>query len=187
MEIHYTDVVNFAESLIGRMDAFNHHGPRVMVLLQIFGTEYGLSPHEVEMLRVAGALHDVGKLGISETILNAPRRLSPNEFDQVKTHTTKGYSIFHGLGYDPIICDVALHHHERWNGNGYPDGLAGTEISIHARMTAIVDVYDAMTHHRSYRLASPFELVKAEMLSLGGTWFDPDLLTVFFSRVITHG
>lgn len=168
-------------------DAFDHHGPRVAVLAMILAREAGLSEHEVDMMRVSGSLHDIGKLNISPMVLNAPRVLMPGEYENVKRHPNFGFNMLKNLGYDPIIYDVILHHHEHWDGSGYPDGLKGSEISIHAAITTIVDVYDAMTNPRAYRPMKSYAATKAEMMGLSGKWFNPDLLNTFFEKVITHG
>jgi len=168
-------------------DAFNHHGPRVSVKAMEFAQKCGLTLHEIEMMGISGSLHDIGKLVIDEVILNMPRILTKNEYAKVQIHSREGWRILLPLNYDPIIMDVVLHHHEKWDGSGYPDGLIGNQISVYARMMCIVDVYDAVTNIRPHRGSFNHEQAFAEMMPLGGKWFDNELLKLFFEKVATHG
>jgi len=127
-------------------------------------------------------LHDIGKIGIPDAILRKPGKLTPEEFEVMKTHTRIGADILAGSNV-PLLQmarEIALNHHERWDGQGYPRGLAGKAIPESARITAIVDVYDALTHDRVYRPAMAEPEVLAIMQQGTGTQFDPLLMTLFF-------
>ena len=147
----------------------------------------GLSPGEIEEIALASILHDVGKIAVPDAILNKPGRLTPEEFAVMKTHTVQGARL---LGQIPQLrrygayryaVDIARHHHERWDGRGYPDGLKGDEISVWAQVVSLADVYDALSCKRVYKDAFPRERV-LEMIQEGECGvFSPRLLACFFS------
>lgn len=145
-------------------------------------TKYKLTNKDITLISTASALHDIGKIVIPEEVLNKPGRLTPEEFDLMKTHSQKGAEMLYGvthLGREPLLDyarDIARWHHERFDGRGYPDGLAGDDIPICAQVTAIADVYDALTSERVYKKAYSHEK-SIEMICNGecGT-FDPILL-----------
>ena len=148
-------------------------------------SEYHLPSKEIEKIVLSSVLHDMGKISIPDAILNKPGRLTPEEFEIIKQHTVKGCEILQSV---PDIMnneiyeycyDICRHHHERWDGKGYPDGLAGDEISIWAQVVAVADVYDALTSERVYKAAYSREKA-VEMIYNGecGT-FNPKLLEVF--------
>jgi HD-GYP domain-containing protein (c-di-GMP phosphodiesterase class II) len=180
----YPDIVAIVDAIMVRRDAYNHHGKRVQVLVMDFAQRLGLTLHETEMVGVGGALHDIGKISVSSSILNAPRNLAPHEYAQVRIHAREGWRMIHPLGYDPIIPDMILHHHENWDGSGYPDGIGGEQIELSARIMRIVDVYDALTNKRPHRDALAHEFAERQMLELSGKWFDPTLLQFFFEKVL---
>lgn len=144
--------------------------------------KYSLSSEEQDNITLASALHDIGKIAIDEKILNKPGRLTPEEFAVIKTHTTEGAALLHRLenfDTEPLLqtaCGIARWHHERWDGRGYPDGLAGDDIPIGAQLVSLADVYDALTSERCYKKAFPHE--KAVQMILGGECgtFNPLLL-----------
>ena len=144
--------------------------------------KYPLSSEEQDNITLASALHDIGKIAIDEKILNKPGRLTPEEFAVIKTHTTEGAAMLHRLenfDTEPLLqtaYEIARWHHERWDGRGYPDGLAGDDIPIGAQLVSLADVYDALTSERCYKKAFPHE--KAVQMILGGECgtFNPLLL-----------
>jgi putative two-component system response regulator len=135
-----------------------------------------------EHLRLAAPMHDVGKIGIPDSILRKPGGLTPPEFELMKTHTSIGARMLSGSGAVvlQLAQRIALAHHERWDGGGYPRGLAGAAIPEPARIVSIADVYDALTHDRVYRRAFPDDEVIRLMNSGRGTHFDPALLDAFW-------
>jgi PAS domain S-box-containing protein/putative nucleotidyltransferase with HDIG domain len=164
-----------------RDDETGQHTRRVGDLSARLAAQLGLAAEEVELLRRAAPLHDVGKIGIPDTILLKPGRLTPDEFDQVKTHTVIGAKMLAGGGF-PLLesaeC-IARSHHERWDGTGYPAGLAGGDIPLAGRIVAIADVFDALTHSRPYKSAWSKEEGLAEIEAQRGRQFDPELVDAF--------
>ncbi|MEJ2618735.1 MAG: HD-GYP domain-containing protein [Candidatus Thiodiazotropha sp.] len=129
------------------------HSERVVSLAEQIGRNLSLDDHQMDVLALAAGFHDIGKIGIADQILLKPGRLSSDEYNHIKQHPVIGANMLRSLG-NPILDEVAecvLHHHEQWNGKGYPDGLQGEEIPTISRIIAVVDAYDAMTTTRSYR------------------------------------
>ena len=120
-----------------------------------------------------GLLHDVGKIGVPDTIINNPEKLTQDEYDLVKSHPVIGYDILDEIHSRPDLTIGARWHHERYDGKGYPDGKGGEDIPLPARIIAVADSYDAMTSNRSYRHYMPQEKVRKELLKNSGTQFDP--------------
>jgi diguanylate cyclase (GGDEF)-like protein len=147
------------------------HSETVAALAAAIGAEMGLDESTVDQLALAGLLHDIGKIGISDGILQAARPLTPDEFETVKAHPTLGYSLLEGLGIGPID-EWILHHHEDWNGGGYPDRLAGEDIPLGARIVRVADAFEAMTANRPYRVAQSIEYALEELRTNAGIQFD---------------
>ncbi len=161
------------------------HVDRVANYALILGKEAGIAPWELQALRKAAILHDVGKIGIDESILLKPGSLTEEEFNQLKTHSVIGERICRPLGQDRLILEVIRHHHERYDGKGYPDGLAGEDIPIAARIMAVVDAYDALTSDRPYRARRSQEQAVEILKQEAGKQFDPKLATAFVSLLET--
>ncbi|MEX2583844.1 MAG: HD domain-containing phosphohydrolase [Gemmatimonadota bacterium] len=161
-----------------RDDVTGQHTKRVGDLAARIGTAVGLSVQTVDHLRRAAPLHDLGKIAIPDQILLKPGPLTPQEFEVIKTHTTIGAEILSGGQSEMIKVaeEIAASHHERWNGAGYPHGLRGDEIPLTARIVAIADVFDALTHDRPYRKAQPIGHVVEMMLQLRNQHFDGALV-----------
>jgi putative two-component system response regulator len=156
------------------------HAQRVGDMSALLAEALGMSYEESEMIRRAAPLHDVGKIGVSDAILLKPGKLTPDEFDAMKAHTVIGAGILSGSRSKllQLAEEIALYHHEWWNGGGYA-GLESTEIPMAARICAVADVYDALTHARPYRGAWPVEDVIAEIHKKNGTHFDPAVVESF--------
>jgi len=166
-------------------DETGKHIQRVGSFCGILATAAGLPGHQVHLLEVAGPMHDVGKIGVPDAILLKPGKLDPGEWEIMKTHTTVGHQLLAGSAseYLEVGATVALSHHERWDGTGYPQGLAKEEIPIEGRICAIADVFDALTSERPYRPPFPVEQA-VDMLREGkGSQFDPDLLDLFIENL----
>jgi diguanylate cyclase (GGDEF)-like protein len=148
-----------------------NHSETVSALAAAIGAELGLDEHAVDQLALAGLLHDIGKIGIPDSLLQAPRALTPAEFEAIKAHPALGFSLLEGLGIAPID-DWILHHHENWDGSGYPDGLAGEDIPLGARIIRVADAFEAMTANRPYRVAQPVEYALNELRANAGTQFE---------------
>lgn len=136
-----------------------------------------------DVLRIAAMLHDVGKIGIPDVILKKPARLTDDEYEVMKTHTTLGSDLFINIfnEVDEMSRDVAACHHERWDGKGYPKGLAGEDIPLAGRIVAIADVYDALMSKRVYKSAWDEEDVLKYLREQAGSQFDPELIDIFIS------
>ncbi len=149
--------------------------------------EMGLSPQRVRDIRIAGLLHDIGKVTVSEGILNKPGRLTRREFASIKDHPIVGATLVSQVrGFERLV-PIVRHHHERFDGKGYPDGLAGEEIPPEARVLSVVDVFDALTHQRSYRKALSRQEAIAEIERGAGTQFDPLVVKAFLALVKRRG
>jgi diguanylate cyclase (GGDEF)-like protein/PAS domain S-box-containing protein/putative nucleotidyltransferase with HDIG domain len=163
------------------------HQERVSQWAAALAGEMGLPRERVQDIRVAGLLHDLGKVSISEHILNKPGKLTEEEFAKIKEHSALGAMIVaHVEGLHRLV-KIIRHHHERFDGNGYPDGLAGGQIPLEARVLSVVDVFDAMTHERSYRKALSREEAIAELERSAGTQFDPAMVKAFLTLLKRQG
>jgi diguanylate cyclase (GGDEF)-like protein/putative nucleotidyltransferase with HDIG domain len=158
------------------------HSGRVAALAAEIASQLGLPAEEVELTRLAGSLHDLGKLAIPEEILRKPAALSDAERLVLERHPQIGYRMLESLGVEPIAYWV-LHHHERWDGTGYPEGLAGDRIPLGARIIFVSDAFDAMTSDRLYRPAISYEEALAEVERCAGSQFDPDVVNAFLAVV----
>jgi response regulator RpfG family c-di-GMP phosphodiesterase len=157
------------------------HSQRVTDLAVVIAKEMQCGPDQIDTLRVAGQLHDLGKLGVKDSILLKPGRLSKEEFDQIKTHPAIGESIIAPIGLLPDERALIRHHHERWDGKGYPDGLMGEQIPLLARILSVADAFDAMTSDRPYRAALSHRTGLDEIIRCKGTQFDPQVVEAFRS------
>lgn len=151
------------------------HERRVGLVAEAIGNELGLSTDHCEALRVAGFLHDVGKIGVPAEILAKPGKLSHAEYALVQEHCLSGHRILRDMALPWPVADVALQHHERWDGSGYPAGLVGHAILLDARIIAVADVLEAMASHRPYRAAIGFSKALAELESGAGVRYDPEV------------
>jgi putative two-component system response regulator len=161
------------------------HARRTGLLGEVLALAAGWSAADAERMRLAAPMHDVGKIAIPDAILQKPGRLTPAEFEVMKQHTVIGAKILTGSASAILQMAeiIALCHHERWNGRGYPAGLAGDDIPQAARIVAIVDVYDALTHSRIYRPPLSEAEAVALMIEKSGSHFDPRLLELFLDRL----
>ncbi len=154
------------------------HSNRVAALACKLGEKIGLD-EQVEILEWAGLLHDIGKIGIRDEVLCKPGKLTDEEFEHIKTHPVKSYNVLEPIDALQCILGAAKHHHEHFDGSGYPDGLAGEDIPLHARVIQVADVWDAITSSRSYRKAMPLEKAINIMKEESGTTMDPYLVKEF--------
>jgi len=170
----------FARSLakaVDFRDRYTHgHSERVAELSAGIARELGLTKPEVEIVQRAATLHDLGKIGVSDAVLNKPGRLSKDEFAWIRAHAANGYEILRAApSFEPLLPGIR-HHHERYDGTGYPDGLAGANIPLIARIIAAADAYDAMTSERIYRKALTEAMARRELIRQAGRQFDPDVV-----------
>lgn len=164
-----------------RDDDTHHHTERVGTIAALLGEAVGLDAGHLTVLRRAAELHDIGKVAIPDRILLKPGKLTPEEFEVIKTHTTAGADILAGSSsaYLEMAASIALSHHERWDGGGYPVGLSGQDIPIESRIVMVADVFDALTHERPYKTAMTVEEALVQMRQQTGTFFDPWLMSAF--------
>jgi putative two-component system response regulator len=164
-----------------RDDDTHEHTQRVGRTAAALARAIGLTHAEVELVRRAAPLHDIGKVGVSDTILLKPGKLTNEEYEAMKLHVPIGGEILAG-SRSPLLkmaAVIAMTHHEWWNGMGYPLGLAGTEIPVWGRVTALADVFDALTHERPYKTAWPVKRALTEIRRASGSQFDPELVEAF--------
>jgi HD-GYP domain-containing protein (c-di-GMP phosphodiesterase class II) len=157
------------------------HSLRVAYFCVSVGREMGFTEAEVYELEVSALFHDIGKIGVPDSVLLKPSRLTDDEFLEMKLHPSKSYDI---LGEFPIFHQMATnakYHHERYDGRGYPEGLKGDQIPFYSRIILISDTFDAMTSTRPYRKGLPFEVAFAELREFAGTQFDPYIVEKFIA------
>lgn len=159
-----------------------YHCCRVGEFSRKLARDAGLEDYQQKVAEFAGLFHDVGKIGIPQLVLHKPSKLDPVEFDLVKKHAELSEQIVQVLSEDPFFKDLlppVRSHHERIDGNGYPDGLAGDQVPLIARVILVVDTYDAMTQSRSYRKGLAPEVAYAELSKFSGLQFDAQLVKIF--------
>lgn len=179
----------FAESLGAAIDAKDDltrtHSQEVAIMTHHLAVGLGLDEERCEAFHIAGHLHDIGKIGIPDHILKKDGPLTPAEWEQMRRHPAIGYAILkpvQAMIQGERIADMVLAHHERFDGSGYPHGLAGKEIPLGARIIAVADAVSAMIGHRRYRREDPWEEAVAEILRCSVSHFDPQVVRVFLSR-----
>ena len=174
-----TLTVSVAETLINAMEVkdlyLRGHSQRVAALGAEIAEEMGLDADTVENIRLAGRLHDVGKIGIREAVLNKPGKLDAEEFEHVKDHVRIGMEILAPLRHLGVVLTYVHEHHEHWDGSGYPRGMAGEEISIGGRILAAADAFDAVTSNRAYRQGMAAAETAEYLAAHSGTLLDPDV------------
>jgi HD-GYP domain-containing protein (c-di-GMP phosphodiesterase class II) len=173
------------EALVASIDAKDRytcgHSQRVAELTRQLATAVGLDEKTVERLHIAGLVHDVGKIGVPEHILLKPGRLTPEEFEWIKRHPVIGHRILKDIPRFEDILPAVLHHHERWDGDGYPQGLRGEAIPLSARLVSLPDCFDAMSSSRTYRPSMSRAEVLEEIRRCASTQFDPGLVDTFLA------
>lgn len=178
-------VFALAETVESHFEETGSHIKRISEMMYQFALCNRYSYGESELLKLASTMHDLGKIAIPDKILKKPGKLTEEEFEIMKTHTNHGFRILKNPNL-PVIkmaSEIALNHHEKYDGSGYPGGKKGLEIPLNARMMAIVDVFDAMTHKRVYKDAVPVEETLAYISSQKGTHFDPELVDMFIGNL----
>lgn len=181
-------VVLALSGAVDAKDAYTKsHSRRVAEYARTIALRYGYDEKRAQRIYTIGLLHDIGKIGVPSAIINKPGRLTDEEYEIIKTHTTIGDQILKNMPDFPEFAIGARWHHERFDGHGYPDGLAGTDIPEEARIIAVADAYDAMSSRRSYRDALPQDVVRAEIVRCSGTQFDPTFAEIWLSVIDEDG
>lgn len=188
LEKAYLDTLSALTNAIDAKDSYTRgHSDRVTSLSVRLAEEAKCDITEIERIRLGGMLHDVGKIGIPESILNKPGRLDEKEFEVIKSHPVLGVNILGNVEFLQNVVPIIKYHHERYDGKGYPDKLKGTEIPYLARIVSIADTYDAMTSNRPYRKALTAEESLKEIERCKGTQFDPELADLFIKMIQRDG
>lgn len=180
LERAYLDTIGILRQTVEAKDPYTRgHSDRVSEYSVLIGKKLGLDEKTLHILKIGGLFHDIGKIGIPDSILLKESKLSDEEYSQIKNHPMIGV---HMLGDAAIFTDIlpiVKHHHERYDGRGYPSQLGGEDIPYVARIAAVADTFDAMTSKRSYRNSLPIDVVRAEIERCSGTQFDPNIAKVF--------
>jgi len=182
--LHLRTIEALALAIEAKDHTTHDHLRRVRVYAIEIAKELELSEGEVEALRAAALLHDIGKLAVPEHIINKPGRLTPEEFEKMKIHPVVGAEILKHVGFPYPVVPIVRSHHEKWDGSGYPDGLRGIEIPIGARILSAVDCLDALASDRQYRRALPLDQAMDHVARAAGTEFDPQVVDVLKRRYI---
>ena len=181
------DLHDMVEALTAALDAKNSytcgHSGRVAELSLLIVRQLKLPLAEQNRIHVGAHLHDIGKIGIPDAILDKPGRLDPQEMEMIKTHPVIGDQIIGKTRLFQSVSDIVRYHHERYDGRGYPDGLCGENIPLGARIVALADAFDAMTSPRPYRPALDIKAALDELVHCRNSQFDPALVDVFVSLV----
>lgn len=171
-------------SRIRTIDDYTYeHSVNVCVVSLVIGIDLNLEPYKLKQLGTGALLHDVGKISISEDVLNKPSTLNAEEYNEVKAHTEIGYQMLLNSGISEEAAQIALYHHERYDGSGYNRNLCGEEIPLLSRIVTLADSYDAMSNNRVYRRGLPPDVVYKEIASLSGRHFDFDITERFLRRI----
>ncbi len=186
LDYAYLDTINRLVSAAEYKDEeTGDHIVRMSRYSTLIAEKLGLSDEMVKLIRYASPMHDIGKIGIPDSILLKPGRLTEEEFETIKTHTTIGASILQDSKAQvlQVAHEIALNHHEKWNGNGYPRGLKADETPIGGRIVGIADTFDALTSKRPYKEPYPVEVAVEIIRSERGTHFDPEVVDVFLENI----
>ncbi len=179
MDAAHAAVAALANAVEAKDPSTEHHCQRLANLAARLGAQAGLEAPDLEAVAYGALLHDVGKIGVPESILTKPGPLNATEWQVMRSHPEIGARICEPLAAAGAFGPIVRHHHERWDGHGYPDGLKGEAIPLGARIVALVDAFDAMTHDRPYRRALPVDHAMRELWSEAGTQFDRALVPLF--------
>ena len=169
-------------SLFAKSDRESRHSKRVSALCEFIATKMNMSATEISRMRIAGLMHDIGKIGISEVVLNNQGKLTTEQWKEIKRHPEIGYRILAASSDFVDIATAILEHHEKWDGKGYPRGIAGESISLQARIITIADAYDAMTSERTYKQPMTIHDAIEEIRNCSGKHFDPQIASVFIDH-----
>ena len=176
-------VSSLADAIDAKDNYTNGHSGRVASYCREIGRRMGYSGSNLDNLYMMGLLHDVGKIGVPDAVINKPSKLTDDEYQTIKNHPVMGARILGNIKEMPSLAMGARWHHERFDGTGYPDGLKGYDIPKEARIIAVADSYDAMTSHRSYRQPLPQSAVRDELIKGRGTQFDPDIADIMLKMM----
>ncbi|HUQ23306.1 MAG TPA: HD-GYP domain-containing protein [Gaiellaceae bacterium] len=172
-------LATLSDALEARDPYLRGHSARVTLIAEGLARRLGWRGEKLEALRLGGSLHDVGKIAVDSKVLRKPGPLTEQELAEIRTHPRAGARLIEAVEDFRPALPYVLHHHERWDGGGYPDGLRGEEIPVEGRLLGVADAFDAMTSDRSYRPALTVDQALAELERCAGTQFDPELTETF--------
>lgn len=185
--ITVNDLHEIVDALAAALDAKSScmcgHSERVAEISLLLAKKMKLSHAEKERIHIGAHLHDIGKIGIPDAILNKPGRLTESEYTSIRKHPEIGSNIIKKIKVFQSVVDIVRHHHERYDGKGYPDGISGQEISLGARIVSVADAFDAMTSMRAYRPTISLKDAVNEMRRCRGSQFDPEITDVLIEMV----
>lgn len=180
LEKAYLESIQTLRFAVEAKDAYTRgHSDRVSEYSVLIGEYLNLTEEDIKTLRIGGLFHDIGKIGIPDSILLKETKLDDDEYSQIKNHPSIGAHILCNAEIFQEIIPIVKHHHEKYDGTGYPSKLAGADIPFLARIAAVADTFDAMTSKRTYRDALPLDVVKSEIKRCSGTQFDPEIAKAF--------
>jgi putative nucleotidyltransferase with HDIG domain len=180
--LHLRTIEGLALAIDAKDHTTHQHLHRVRTYAVEVAKDLGLSEQEMDALRTASLLHDIGKLAVPDHIINKPGRLTPEEFEKMKIHPIVGAEILEKVAFPYPVAPIVRSHHEKWNGKGYPDGLKGEQIPIGARILAAVDCLDALASDRQYRKALSLDEAMQHVAGEAGTSFDPKVIEILRRR-----
>ena len=187
LEKAYLESIETLRYTVEAKDTYTRgHSDRVSAFSVLIGKTVGLSEDDLKTLKIGGLFHDIGKIGVPDSILLKESKLTDDEYSEIKNHPSIGAHILSTATIFKDIIPIVKHHHEKFDGNGYPGKLKGEEIPYLARIAAIADSFDAMTSRRTYRDSLPLETVISEFEKCKGTQFDPNLTDVFLDLLKNH-
>mgnify|MGYP004567436261 CR=1 FL=1 len=180
LEKAYLDTIGILRHTVEAKDPYTRgHSDRVSEFSVLIGQKMNLDSDTIHDLKIGGLFHDIGKIGIPDSILLKESKLDDNEYSQIKNHPTIGAHILGDAKVFENIIPIVKHHHEKFDGTGYPSGLKGLEIPLIARIASVADTFDAMTSKRTYRDSLPISVVKEELKRCSGSQFDPEIASIF--------
>jgi putative nucleotidyltransferase with HDIG domain len=180
LKASYMETITAVRLMVEAKDIYTRgHSDRVSYYTTLLAKKRIPDPQRLELIRLAGLFHDVGKIGVPDSILTKLGPLSEEEYAQIRRHSELGCQILSAMSFFQEIAGIIRSHHERWDGKGYPDGLAGPQIPLESRMIAVADAFDAMTSFRAYRQSLSLDQARAELIRNKGTQFDPELVDDF--------
>lgn len=187
LEKAYLESIETLRYTVEAKDSYTRgHSDRVSEYSYLIGKYLNLPEDDLKKLKLGGLFHDIGKIGIPDSILLKTERLTDDEYSEIKNHPAIGAHILSNASMFADIIPIVKHHHERYDGNGYPGKLKGEDIPYLARITAVADTFDAMTSRRAYRDPLPLDVVKSEFEKNSGTQFDPNIVPVFLDILNNH-
>ena len=187
LEKAYMESIQTLRYTVEAKDAYTRgHSDRVSEYSVLIGKKLGLQDGDIKLLQIGGLFHDIGKIGVPDSILLKEAKLTDDEYSQIKNHPSIGAHILSNATIFADIIPIVKHHHEKYDGTGYPGRLKGEDIPYLARIAAIADTFDAMTSVRPYRKALPLDIVKEEFRKYSGTQFDPEIAKVFLEILETN-